>query len=327
MIGPAESDWTGIPLYSRTPLGLTMARVPTQPGGRIPDFCVIGAAKTATTSIFNYLDQHPEVFTASIKEPQFFSSDATYALGLDWYRGLFAGVREGQICGEGSTSYSLYPHIADVAARLRAVNPAMRLVYIVREPVARAQSHTIQILKYLRNVFRVDLLNLGLDRAMDIIEDPDSPYFCPVLPASHYIMQIERYLAHFPCEQLLVLLYEDFVADPLRTMKAIAAHIGVDPDFAFRVNERHNVTSNFLRNLKVERAGQIISRMPGPSQARRMVPQSVRKWLKGRLSDLQPDFTLEFSEQRRIALGRSFAEANRALAHFLGRSLDEWNRA
>src|SRR4051812_39114595 len=98
--------------------------------GRLPDFVVIGAMKSGTTSLYHWLAQHPSVRLPRAKEPHFFSREERWSRGVDWYRGLFAEASHDHVTGEFSTSYTA-PHFSGVAAdRMARVLPSAQLVYL-----------------------------------------------------------------------------------------------------------------------------------------------------------------------------------------------------
>src|SRR5690242_14831106 len=85
------------------------------PVGRLPDFVVIGGMKCGSTTLFEYLCRHPDVFMCTPKEPGYFSREKVMARGEAWYRSLFADAKPTQLCGEASTCYTRWPHFGDVA--------------------------------------------------------------------------------------------------------------------------------------------------------------------------------------------------------------------
>ena len=108
-----------------------------------PTFLVIGAAKAGTTSLYELLGAHPEVFLSDPKEPQFFTE--RYARGYGWYESLFADAAGYQAVGEGSTTYSelgIWPQTID---RLAAYVPEARFLYFTRHPLERLESMWIQL--------------------------------------------------------------------------------------------------------------------------------------------------------------------------------------
>lgn len=131
---PFLAQWAGQRLFRR----LT-ARWRT-----LPDFVIIGAQRCGTTSLYNYLVDHPGVATAFMKETHFF--DLHFSKGLGWYRAHFPLVSTGRrvagpprpLVGEATPYYLFYPH---AAPRLRAALPDAKLMVLLRNPVDRAYSH------------------------------------------------------------------------------------------------------------------------------------------------------------------------------------------
>lgn len=211
---------------------------------RLPDFFIIGAAKAGTTSIHAVLSQHPQVFMPENKETEFFARDDKYAAGLASYAKNFEEAGAQQIVGEASTIYSLAPFFPETAARIASVRPDAKIVYILREPVARAYSYYLQLIKsYQRSTHDTKLhrtfedfvlperhavaasRELCFSRANAHL--PDDPELC--LAGSDYLMQIERYRAHFDRSQMLFLLFEDLSFDPERFYRKLTDFLGIEP--------------------------------------------------------------------------------------------------
>jgi hypothetical protein len=127
-----------------------MQKATNKPTGRLPDFLIIGATKTGTTSLDFYLSLHPEIHMARPKEPRFFI-DAPEPLGrwgrgLDWYRGLFRS--EKRICGEASPTYSNWSAMQGVFERMHSVVPDAKILFVVRERFARLRSSYLMNVRY-----------------------------------------------------------------------------------------------------------------------------------------------------------------------------------
>lgn len=195
---------------------------------RLPDFYVIGAAKAGTTTLYSILSQHPDVFMPDRKEPEFFARDERYARGIEDYAALFEGASADQIVGEASTIYSLSPLFPDTAARIRRHTPEARFIYVLREPVSRAFSYYVQIIKNYQNAtgdtsvhrtfeeFVLPDRRAGAAPRSKVFAGfdahlPDVPELC--LAGSDYLLQIRAYLEHFPRERMLFLKFEDLLAD------------------------------------------------------------------------------------------------------------------
>lgn len=229
----------------------------------LPTFLVIGAAKAGTTTVFEHLAAHPEVFLPPQKEVHFFS-DHNYQRGLDWYRELFAPGRNHPARGEVSPGYSAAPMFGPVPERMASVLPDVRLVYLVRHPVDRLISN-----------YRQDAHAWG-DQ-----EPVTTALLSPRhLDRSRYAFQLEQYLQRFPAESALIVTTELLGWDPAAAMRRIYSHIGVDPDFVpTALHARHNSAAS----LRSDRA--VMSRLRGRRLHRiagRLLPPRVRHqlWLR-----------------------------------------------
>src|SRR3954469_1261824 len=95
--------------------------------------------KAGTTTISGTLTAHSDVFMCTPKEPQFFTT--RWNRGLSWYESLFASAGDAHARGDGSTSYTDFPRKPEAAGRMAATVPDLKLVYVVRDPIARMRSH------------------------------------------------------------------------------------------------------------------------------------------------------------------------------------------
>lgn len=182
--------------------------------GRLPNFFLIGAQKSGTTSLHRYLQAHPEIFLCDPKEPQFFS--ATGERDLAAYRRLFAGAGTATAVGEASTTYSMYPFYAGVPARLTAVVPNPRLVYLIRDPVDR-----------MRSAYQHGLAGGTETRPLEVALRADPRY----LLMSSYSLQIEQWLAVVPRDRLLLLDFDRLIADPAGVVAEVLRFLGVSADW------------------------------------------------------------------------------------------------
>src|SRR5579862_3735318 len=102
----------------------------------LPNFLVIGSMKSGTSSLYEYLRLHPQVFMAEPQELDFFS-DRRWHRGLRWYEKRFAGGAGAVALGENSPDYTLYPRHSEAPRRAHEAVPDARLVYLIRHPVRR----------------------------------------------------------------------------------------------------------------------------------------------------------------------------------------------
>ena len=121
----------------------------------LPDFVIIGAMKCGTTTLASQLGAQPGIFMSTPKEPNFFSDDAVYAQGIGWYRRLFDPAPDGTLRGEASTHYTKLPTYPDTTTRLSETLEDPKLIYLIRDPMARAVSHYIH--EWTQGVISSDL--------------------------------------------------------------------------------------------------------------------------------------------------------------------------
>ncbi|OAG27004.1 sulfotransferase family protein [Thermodesulfatator autotrophicus] len=182
----------------------------------LPNFIIIGAMKSGTTSLAKYLSEHPDVFVSDPKEPGFFCEKINWNKGIEWYEELFKNAKGYKAVGEASTHYTKFPEHPRVAEKIKNIIPEVKLIYIMRDPVDRAISHYWHMVHY-HNETR------PINKAIKL----DSLYVW----FSRYKYQMEPYLELFRKEQILFLLYDDLVKRPEETVKKCFEFLGVDPDF------------------------------------------------------------------------------------------------
>jgi Sulfotransferase domain len=207
----------------------------TSPFRPLPDFLVLGAQKAGTTALYEYLRRHPQISGPSWKEVSFF--DRHWARGESWYRGNFPNVARtrGKHVGEASPSYVFHPL---APRRVQEVVPEARLIVLVRNPVDRALS------QYNHEV-ALGREPLPFEEALDAEEErlrgeqermvADPRYFSrewwshTYKARGRYAEQLERWLAVFPREQLLVLPSDDLGSDPARAHAQVLEFLGASP--------------------------------------------------------------------------------------------------
>jgi Sulfotransferase domain len=194
----------------------------------LPNFLIIGAAKAGTTSIYEYLRQHPDVFMSPVKEPEYFCGTMTRAE----YERLFDAVTTERAVGEASTRYLN----SDVAPRnVAAELPAVRLIVSLRNPVDRAYSSYLGRLREARE-------HCSVEEAMR-----PASYYCQ---SSLYAPSLARWLEHF--DRINAVIFDDLVADPRAVMRDLYDFVGVDSAFVPDVRAQHNAGS-VPKNLAVNK--------------------------------------------------------------------------
>jgi len=200
----------------------------------LPDFLIIGAQKAGTTALYAYLRRHPQITGPSWKEVSFF--DRHYARGEAWYRGNFPNaLRARGLVGEASPSYLFHPFAPE---RVATMVPEVKLIALVRNPVDRAFSHYQHEVALGREPLSfehaLEAENARLRGEEERMRaDPgyfsrawwDFTYRC----RGRYAEQIERWLAVFPRDQLLVVPSEDLLAEPERVHGQVLEFLRAPP--------------------------------------------------------------------------------------------------
>ena len=267
--------------------------------GRLPTFLIVGAMRCGTSSLAHYLRGHPQVALAEQKEVHFF--DAQFARGADWYRNQFIGAGSALAVGEATPNYMFKP---EVPARMAALVPDARLIAILRDPIDRAYSHFRHNVARGREPLTFDEA-LAAERERQLPSRDRHDY----LRRGHYLPQLQRLCEHYPRESLLVLLFEDLVADPRKVFGELCAFIEVDDSYRPPVlGTPVNATQGF-RSLAVRRWAK-----PLPRRLRNAVGRVNRR------AHPQPPL----DPGHRAELRASLASERDALAEWLGRDLTPW---
>ena len=180
---------------------------------RLPNFIIIGAAKSATTTLTTILPRHPDFFISKPKEPKFFGR--FYDKGWDWYAKIFQNGEGKAFRGEGSTMYaSRLATFKQTPALMHRYLPELKLIYIVRNPLDRIVSQWRHVKGRKSDV--KDFADLMRSRHLRKL----------IVGCSLYHQQLERFRAVYPDQQIHCLTFEDLVRQPKPTMQALLQFLG-----------------------------------------------------------------------------------------------------
>lgn len=205
----------------------------------VPNFMIIGVAKAGTTSLYRYLDQHPQVFMCPIKGTNYFG----YEDACDWqwgdegeppalhnfqvtsfeaYKAMFANVSDEVAIGEASPQYIRCP---TAARRIQQCLPGVKLIASLRNPADRAFSG------FLMRTRRGEVV-------ADVYEEltPQSSH----VKEGFYYRRLKRFFDLFPKDQVKVIIFEEFKADPAATVGDLFEFVEVDTAFQPDTSTRHN---------------------------------------------------------------------------------------
>jgi len=254
-------------------------------GKRFPDFFVVGPMKSGTTALYTMLKRHPQIYLPASKEPWFFASelqlrDPPRPTGTGWtpktvehYLSLFEDATPEQRVGEASALYLWSPSAAE---RIATVQPAARIIAVLREPASFLRSLHLQFVQvYLET--EVDLRKaLALEESRRQGRNLPSNEYWPgaTFYSDHarYVEQLRRYHAVFPPEQVLVLIYDDFRRDNEATLRQVLRFLEVDDTVAIGVRDANPT-------VRV-RAPRLHAMVHSVSAGQAPLPRAVRASLK-----------------------------------------------
>ncbi len=269
-----------------------------------PTFVIAGAMRSGTTALAAWLRDHPDVFVAPAKEIHYF--DRHYDEGAAWYADHFAGHAGERAVGEATPNY-LYQGTA--LERLRADVPGVRIVVLLRDPVARAHSHYLQrVARGGEELSFADAVAAEPERlaAGDDLERAHYSY----VDRGRYLGQLTRLLGLFPAADVSIHLFEDLRDRPREVFADVCTFLEVDAEeVPETVGEQANAYQGF-RSLRVRRAAQ---RLPKP------VRDAV-----GRLNRVEVDRYPDIEPATVRRLQDEYAGERADLARLLGRDLHEW---
>ena len=217
----------------------------------MPNFLIIGAMKSGTTALYYYLEQHPQIYMSPVKEPNFFCSGARESWDIESvkrvraYQYLFKGVSDEKAIGEASHCYLYEPQ---AVARIRQHLPDAKLVAILRNPVDRAYSHFLHMVRNgtepltdFVQAIREEETGANQNRS---VQD--------YVGRGRYYAQLKRYFDAFDRKQLKVYLYEDLTNAPIDTLQDTFRFLGVDDSFVPDVSLQRNV-SGYPKNKTLDK--------------------------------------------------------------------------
>ena len=213
-----------------------------------PNFIIIGAMKAATTSLYSYLQQHHEIFMSPMKEPMFFNNldeEKTYKVkgskgkhirSFEEYYSLFNAAKKEKAIGEASPAY-----IYDKKCPQLIKNniPEIKIIAILRQPVERAYSNYLHTIRSGKEPIK-DFLKAFQEEEKRIAENWSPLYHYK--SKGYYFEQLERYYNIFPANNIHIVLFEDLINYPHKTVKEIFKFLAVDESFIPKKEEKKNVS-------------------------------------------------------------------------------------
>jgi len=220
-----------------------------------PNYLILGAQKSGTTSLYNYINEHPNAIAPRKREVHFFDgglddSEDNYGKGLGWYRSHFPykfRVIGNRITGECSPLYLFHPLCPE---RIHAQHPDIKLVCIFRDPTERAISHYFHEVRKGREERTIsealEQEEATIGQCLSTREYSSTLYNKSYLHRGYYLELLQRYFKLFKKNQILTLSSEDLWAKPVEKMATVFNFLNVEDSFSnasFKpMNQGHNRT-------------------------------------------------------------------------------------
>ena len=236
---------------------------------RKPDFIIIGAMKSATSTLHEQLALQPDFYMSTPKEPFYFSDDEVFSMGRDWYLNLFSTAKTNQLCGESSTHYTKLPDYPDTLKRMKSELPKLKLIYVLRDPVERLISHYIH--QWSQNVFRCDI-NEAIDRYDELVN------------YSRYAYQIQPYIDTYGRDNILFVFNEALRIRPQAELERVAKFLGIAPH---RVKWQESLVEQNVSSQRVRRFNGynlLVESAVMTELRRRLIPKKFRTRVREFLS-------------------------------------------
>jgi hypothetical protein len=293
----------------------------------MPNFLIIGAAKAGTTSLYVYLQNHPQIFMSSQKEPNFFAFEGEtldfcgpyflakrpkWVTDLQTYHRLFSEVMNEPAIGEASILYLYHPKAPE---RIQHYMPDGKLIAILRNPVDRAYSSYCYMCENALEPLA------DFSEALQVEEARITgkwEHIWHYKQMGFYHKQLKRYFDRFDRSQMKIYLYEDFAQDNLRVIREIYEFLGVDPAFRPDTSIRYN-ESGIPKNKKLQA-------LYNHSPARLFLRNHLPKWLVPVLLRLKKQTLTkpQLSSEVRQGLVEEYREDILCLQDLLQRDLSMW---
>ena len=291
-----------------------------------PNLLIVGAAKSGTTSLHNYLKQHSDIFMSEHKEPHFFINNEIgtnrIAKGVskyDDYIALFKNSENYKYRGESSAMYLQFPDIS-IKNINKYLNDNVKIIIMLRNPIERAFSGYQHVKRY--NIME----NLDFEEA---IKECENRYFINTnfTPASRYINigmyynMVKKFKANFG-ENIHIVIYDDFIADTQKELSKIFSFLNIS-ECVININEKYMVggwqwKNSFLKKLFLKK--NLLNKL-----IRFILPfQSFKKILRNLLVKVFSSPVVKMKDTTKISLQNLYKEDIKKLSNIIDRDLKIW---
>ena len=292
----------------------------------LPNYMFLGAAKSATTTYYDILKNHNEVFVPKFKEPHFFNFDKNFSKGIDWYsQTYFGNVSEEKAIIDFTPTY-LYSNLC--AERIfNCLGPKMKFVVILRDPVDRAYSHYNHSVRdgHEEKSF-TDAINLEAKRIDKFKKNNDflSELRCSYISQGLYFNMLNSYLKYYNINDFLIINFDEEVIKNInKTKTKLSDFLNIDlTDLDFNVHSNKSGKSKNKLIQTLINKDNILRKV-----LKFFVPQMSRQILRNRIKNLNKkefNYNLISDKKRKIIYDKYFSDDIKKLEEIIGRKMN-WN--
>jgi hypothetical protein len=270
---------------------------------QLPSFFIIGAMKSATSSLYDQLVRQPGIFMCTPKEPNFFSDDKVFKNGMKWYSDLFSGADKDDIIGEASTHYTKMPTYPETVSRIAKYIEKPKLIYVMRHPIDRLVSHYIH--EWSQGVISCDI-NTALDKHPEMIS------------YGLYTMQLKPFIEEFGMSSILPVFFDRIKQAPEAELVRICQFIGYSGIPAWHTDlSPSNVSASRVRRFPLYSL--VVESGPATWLRRNLIPKSWRDRVRDNFSMKKRP---QLSEQNMARIKAVFDDDLSLLGKWLGTDLN-----
>lgn len=252
----------------------------------LPNALIIGGHKCGTSSYYDWLAQHPDIYGEySMKDFHFFANDEEYAKGLHYYKAFFNNWQQEKIILAGGVNYIYF---AKALARIKKYKSDIKMILCLRNPVDRAFSAYNYLYKSGRETIPTFEEAIKKDKERQKGDYETRSRFT-YIDHGFYFKQLQAFQKFFSIKQLQIVLFDDLKAEPLKSVQQTFQFLGVDPDFEpdLRILKKGGVArssrlfalmnrDNFLRDF-IKRNRRIFD-LVLPLKRRRSIKKRISQW-------------------------------------------------
>ena len=238
-----------------------------------PDFFIVGAPRSGTTSLHEYLNEIPEIFMCP-KESGYFSKFSIGRLtSEEEYKNSFADATPNQLIGESTAIYLRDPETPD---KIHQANHNAKIIIMLRDPIERAYSH---YLMYIRNGYETR----SFSKKLELYDKNKSVgrFHDYIIMPSYYFDSVSKYINVFGREQVKICIYEEFADKTQKIVSEILDFLCIDSSLPKNITEKYNDFAHPPGKSEKFIMTNYISQNIG----RRLLPKSTRLSIKNFLSD------------------------------------------